>query len=77
MVKVLRLALHRAAKLLKRLNRLKIVYLVRDPRATLHSRHQLGWKNTPEILCEKLARDYHLAARLQNQFIDRFTILRY
>jgi hypothetical protein len=75
-VKELRLPLDRAAKLLTRLNRLKIVYLVRDPRATLHSRHELGWKDTPEVLCGKLARDYHMAVRLQSQFINRFTILR-
>ena len=81
-MKVVRLSLASAATLLNKVTDLRVIYLVRDPRATLHSRREMEWCIDqpscirPESLCTQLVGDYHLADQLQNQFKDRFTILR-
>ena len=77
MVKVIRLPLDRAAKLLIQFNNLRLVYLVRDPRATLHSRREMKWQTDGQEFCQQLAQAHHQAVELQNEFKDRFTILRY
>ena len=82
-MKVVRLPLGSAATLLSLLTNLRVIYLVRDPRATLHSRKELDWcAQQPrciraESLCATLIRESRLAVQLQRQFKDRFTILRF
>ena len=81
-MKVVRLPLSSAEMLLNKMPDLRVIYLARDPRATLYSRREMKWcldqPNCirPESLCSQLVGDYHLADRLQHQFKDRFTILR-
>ena len=81
-MKVVRLSLASAAMLLNKVTDLRVIYLVRDPRATLHSRREMEWCIDqpscirPESLCAQLVGNCHLADRLQNEFKDRFTILR-
>ena len=81
-MKVVRLPLSSAEMLLNKMPDLRVIYLARDPRATLYSRREMEWCLDqpscirPESLCSQLVGDYHLADRLQHQFKDRFTILR-
>jgi len=62
---------------------LKIVYLVRDPRAIHASRQQIGWcKKIPECrevktLCQGLVDDFNSAVDLQAQYPHRVKIIRY
>jgi len=64
------------------LSNLKVILLVRDPRATMASRRRMTWCDEPvcnsaELLCEMLAADYHQAINLQQLYPQRFTILRF
>lgn len=62
---------------------LKIVYLVRDPRAIHASRQQIGWCkksricSEPEVFCRGLVDDFQTAVDLQAQYPHRVQIVRY
>ena len=79
---MVRLPLSSAVTLLSTLTNLKVIYLVRDPRATLHSRQELDWCVAQprcirtESLCDTLADDSRLAVALQRKFRNHFTFLR-
>jgi len=83
-MKTVRLPLERAAQLMLRshLDNLKVILLVRDPRATMASRRRMEWCDEPvcnsaELLCEMMVADYHQAAHLRLFYPHRFTVLRY
>lgn len=62
---------------------LKIVYLVRDPRAIHASRQQVGWCkksplcSQPEVLCQGLVDDFKTAVDLHAQYPHRVQVIRY
>ena len=82
-MKVVRLPLSSADALLNRLEDLQIIYLVRDPRSTLHSRRKLSWCRrhpecvSPDFLCQQLDREYKQSQTLERHYKKRFTILRF
>ncbi|XP_022919592.1 carbohydrate sulfotransferase 5-like [Onthophagus taurus] len=82
-MKVVRLSLKLGKNLLKYDPNVKILLLVRDPRGTLQSRKHRDWCpgiddcDKPEVLCDDLVEDYHLALKLQALFPDRFRAIRY
>ena len=74
-IKEIRLPLSRAQQLFTRIDNLRVIYLVRDPRAIFHSHRKLEWQTTPKSLCGKLGSDYDQVVRLLHcQFRDRFTV---
>lgn len=62
---------------------LKMIYLVRDPRATMNSRNILKWCmdskdcRDPQLLCEDLASNFFSAIDLLQRYPDRFKVVRY
>lgn len=66
-----------------RLKELKIVILVRDPRAVMHSRSGAQWCQESRFcreesfLCEDLERDYEKLSELKTDFPSRVEFLRY
>ncbi|OWF41965.1 Carbohydrate sulfotransferase 1 [Mizuhopecten yessoensis] len=59
--KVPRLSVSLAAQLLHSEPNLKIIHLLRDPRAIMNSRHSLKWATAPGVslsLCKKMKEDY-------------------
>lgn len=57
---------------------MKIIYLVRDPRGTLASRHHRDWCpgkpdcDDPKRLCDDLESDYYTAFRFNKLYPDQF-----
>lgn len=56
----------------------RIIYLIRDPRATMASRNTRPWCfsyddcDDPTVLCNDLEMDYYAAQRLLSSYPDRF-----
>ena len=75
--KTVRLPLSHAEYLLNEIQNLKILYLVRDPRATLQSRKGRDWCvatpscHKPETLCGDLVNDFDSFLDLRKTFPDR------
>lgn len=85
LVKTVRLRLNLTQLFLndERMN-VKVVFLVRDPRATMSSRYSsVSWCNdnpdcsSPEVLCSDLQGDLKVATALGQLYPDRFTMLKY
>ena len=63
--------------------RVKIVYLVRDPRATLNSRTAFGWCTKsrdcmePKRLCDDIDRDLDAFGQLSKVYSDRLMLVKY
>lgn len=83
-MKIIRLSLALAEQLLEdRTLNVRIVYLVRDPRATMQSRKRCEWcPGNPDCdhipnVCEDLVSDYYAATNLSMKYPRRFTVLRY
>ncbi|XP_047473922.1 uncharacterized protein LOC125028568 isoform X1 [Penaeus chinensis] len=85
LVKTVRLRLNLTQLFLndERMN-LKVVFLVRDPRATMSSRYSsVSWCSdkpdcsSPEVLCSDLEGDLKVATALRHLYPDRFTMLKY
>ena len=81
-MKLVRLPLYKVKNLLLKTN-VKILYLVRDPRAVMASRLKRKWckisetcKN-PAILCAQLQEDFKSAQRLLQLFPSQVLIMRY
>ena len=66
-----------------RLKNLKILLLVRDPRAVIYSRSGYQWCRDsrfcrePSVLCEDLENDFKTMKKMQLDFPDRIMYLRY
>lgn len=82
-LKTVRLRLNLTEELLedKKLG-VRLLYLVRDPRGTLHSRRNKNWCsrkdcNDPETLCKDLVRDYITASVFRRKFPNSFRAVRY
>lgn len=80
--KVVRLPLEVAEPLLEEQSlSLKVVLLVRDPRAVVESRHRQDWCVTDcasqALHCEGLVRDYQAAVKLTERFPGRVRVIRY
>ena len=75
--KTVRLPLSYAESILNEIQDLKILYLVRDPRATLQSRKGRDWCvatpscHKPETLCGDLVNDFDSFLDLRKTFPDR------
>ena len=75
--KTVRLPLSLAEPFLKEFQDLKIVYLVRDPRATLHSRKGRDFCvdnpvcMDPERLCDELTNDFNSYINLKKIYPER------
>ncbi|XP_069981653.1 carbohydrate sulfotransferase 3 isoform X2 [Penaeus vannamei] len=85
LVKTVRLRLNLTQLFLndERMN-LKVVFLVRDPRATMSSRYSsVSWCtdkpdcSSPEVLCSDLEGDLKVATALRQLYPDSFTMLKY
>ncbi|KAL8605024.1 hypothetical protein ACOMHN_018826 [Nucella lapillus] len=82
-VKTIRLHMSRALEIMRRDPRVKVVHLVRDPRAVLLSRHNLGYADfrklpaEAEVLCQKYKEDLDLVPRVGDPLRDRYTLLRF
>ena len=80
--KVVRLRLNQTRSLLKD-KRLKIIYLVRDPRATMTSRRARDWCLSSDDcgdssqLCDDLLSDLNTYDHLSKNFPDRFMFVKY
>lgn len=62
----------------------KVIFLIRDPRATISSRRSsVGWCDnspdcsSPEILCSDLKEDLKVSAALERLYPNSFTMVRY
>ena len=93
LVKTIRLDMTMARELLKLLPNLKVIHLIRDPRATLMSRVQLGFAQTKvmklnidmmayqtqraPLLCTQVKNDLEETYRLRKDFPGRVAILLY
>ncbi|XP_047499068.1 carbohydrate sulfotransferase 6-like isoform X2 [Penaeus chinensis] len=81
--KVLRLGLQWARPLLEMEDvEVKLIYLVRDPRAVLSSRARVAWCSTPtckdvEMVCSLLEDDLLEASLLQEDYPTRFHLIHY
>ena len=82
-MKTVRLPLAGIDKLLARadLIDLKVVLLVRDPRAIINSRRRMQWCtdpvcSSPKVLCRMMVDNYDGIERMQQQYPHRFTVLR-
>ncbi|XP_069141632.1 carbohydrate sulfotransferase 3-like [Argopecten irradians] len=82
-IKTIRLNLETVEILLERLPRLRVIHLIRDPRAIIHSRVRvklLTWKNTRQEasdLCAKISTDIPLSRELKRKYPERFKLLLY
>ena len=83
-VKTVRMRLETARKLLQNpdLNNLKVIFLVRDPRAVMMSRKLVNfclksYCTDPKILCDNHETDLISAKSISNEYPDQFKILRY
>ena len=85
LMKTVRLRVREAAPLLERLQHLKVVVLVRDPRAVFNSRWEASvsaWCSDaecsdPALTCHHLEDDISQAASLRSQYPGQVLILRY
>ena len=83
--KIVRLRLNLTRSLLEdsQFRRVKIVYLVRDPRATLNSRTAFGWCTKsrdcmePKRLCDDIDRDLDAFGQLSKVYSDRLMLVKY
>jgi Sulfotransferase domain len=81
--KIVRLRLNLTRSLLEEFRRVKIVYLVRDPRATLNSRTAFGWCTKsrdcmePKRLCDDIDRDLDAFWELSKVYPDRLMLVKY
>ncbi|XP_033743660.1 carbohydrate sulfotransferase 6-like [Pecten maximus] len=78
--KIPRLSVSLAVKLLERLPNLKIIYLLRDPRAIMNSRKRLRWTPVPGgaiSLCNKMTDDYLASQKAQIAYPGRLQIVFY
>ncbi|XP_021369207.1 carbohydrate sulfotransferase 5-like isoform X2 [Mizuhopecten yessoensis] len=82
-IKTIRLNLETVDLLLGRLPRLRVIHLIRDPRAIIHSRVRvklLTWGNIRQEateLCAKISTDILLSIKLKHQHPERFNLLLY
>ena len=82
-VKTIRLHMARAVEAMRRDPKVKIVHLVRDPRAVLLSRHELGFadfKKLPaeaSLLCGKFLDDLKHVPPRSDPLRDRYMLVRY
>ncbi|XP_066156581.1 carbohydrate sulfotransferase 4-like [Euwallacea fornicatus] len=83
-MKTVRLRLKLAEDLLEdKLLNLKIILLIRDPRATLQSRRHRDWCpgepdcDQPSYLCSDMVSDYSAAIRLMQLYPSKFRAIRY
>lgn len=83
-MKIVRLRLALAEQLLEDHNlNVRIVYLVRDPRATIQSRKRCEWcPGNPDCdhipnVCDDLVSDYYAATNLSMRYSQRFKVFRY
>ena len=85
LMKVTRASLSVVSDLLQdsRLKDLKLLFLLRDPRAVMHSRSGYEWCQEskdcrePSILCQHLEQDFETMSQLQADFPNRIMYLRY
>ena len=61
---------------------LKVIYLIRDPRAVMRSRRKVGfcvrpYCTDPKILCQNHVKDYLIAKEIAYKYPSKFRILRY
>ena len=83
LIKTIRLSMVHVYSLLEKYPRLKIVHLIRDPRATLRSQAKFGgvhWATIQESaakLCNKITEDLTVSQTISKQFVDRIFTLRY
>ncbi|XP_033744707.1 carbohydrate sulfotransferase 5-like [Pecten maximus] len=82
-IKTIRLNLKTVDILLKWLPRLRVIHLIRDPRAIIHSRVRvklLTWEKIQQEaidLCAKISTDIPLSMELKQKYPERFKILLY
>ncbi|XP_069134960.1 carbohydrate sulfotransferase 1-like [Argopecten irradians] len=72
--KIPRISIGLASKLLLEFRNLKIIHLLRDPRAVMNSRYKLGWTPVPGgavSLCTKMKKDYQQSVKLRRLFPGR------
>lgn len=72
--KIPRISVGLASKLLPEFRNLKIIHLLRDPRAVMNSRYKLGWTPVPGgavSLCKKMKKDYQESVKLRRLFPGR------
>ncbi|GAB6032221.1 hypothetical protein CHUAL_010863 [Chamberlinius hualienensis] len=83
LIKLVRLRLSHTRRLLDEFPRLKLIYLVRDPRGLYSSRRDLNWCNStsscidPDIYCADMTKDLSAAMLLKSKYPQRFLALRY
>ncbi|XP_057341547.1 carbohydrate sulfotransferase 4-like [Microplitis mediator] len=84
MMKINRLPLKYAQLLLDDENLgVRMILLIRDPRATMQSRKRLEWcqlspdSSDPEILCNDMVSDYNVAVKLTKKYPHTFKVVRY
>ncbi|XP_033744283.1 carbohydrate sulfotransferase 1-like [Pecten maximus] len=78
--KIPRLSVSLAVKLLEMLPNLKIIHLLRDPRAIMNSRKHLRWTPVPGgaiSLCNKMTDDYLASQKAQIAYPGRLQIVFY
>ncbi|KAL7645168.1 UNVERIFIED_CONTAM: hypothetical protein RMT77_003546 [Armadillidium vulgare] len=56
---------------------LKVVYIVRDPRAVLTSRNRLGWRSDAEESCNIIGNDLKWFRQFKKDYPQTFFLLRY
>ncbi|XP_074594182.1 carbohydrate sulfotransferase 1-like [Brevipalpus obovatus] len=84
-IKTTRLSLRTVEKLMDKLNGtidLKVIYLVRDPRAILNSRQKLSWCTNSscsdiDTICSEMKSDISVYKRLHDKYGDRVMAVRH
>ncbi|XP_021353773.1 carbohydrate sulfotransferase 4-like [Mizuhopecten yessoensis] len=79
-IKTIRMSLHLCKDLSKTIENMKILHLVRDPRASVYSRRNLGLdfsNSLVKILCNRMSHDIDEGQLIGSYFPGRFYSLRY
>lgn len=81
-IKTIRVSMKEIQQLLEFDSDLKVIYLVRDPRAVLHSRHKLGYQSSDlateaKKLCSKMIQDFSYAKIFQEKYTSRIMTVYY
>ena len=81
LIKAIRLPMTFTENFLRHIPNLKIIYLVRDPRAVIHSRQSIHYVSIGEppikLLCDSMEEDMSQANRLLQLYKSRFYIIFY
>lgn len=78
LIKSLRISFALAKDILEQIKDVKILHLVRDPRAVIQSRRGVGYSiPTAKHLCERMSRDIDMAHLVKSVFPERLYPLRY